>query len=325
MELPEKEKIKQVLTSKSLIGAFIFAIALWGYTQLNGSFVTLVEVPFEVNLPKNRAVENELPGSVSVEARGTGWNLFTLIFFNSSAQCYVDLSKSQVTDSVHILSRTDLMKSVDYFVNVEPIDVLPEQIPLKIGNISTIRIPVIPDIEILPRSGFAHVGEIKVIPDSIEISGNEKILRRIKSWKTSPIKFEDTQKPFTAQVNLKDTLGTIIELSEKKVEVSIDIQQLAEIIFPDVKIRIRGGSASKKHKIQPEYLVVTLQGGIGQLTDLSPEEISASIGYNQMLNDTTGIIRPKIQIPEGIRLLRTDPPYIYHTKMVDKPRISGLL
>jgi YbbR domain-containing protein len=308
-------KIKKMLRSKSLIGSLIFAMALWGYTTLSGEFTSFIEVPLKVILPGDRAIENPLPQNISVSVRGSGWQLFSLTFFNSSAQCLIDLSKRNIQDSTFKIARADIIKSVRYLLNLEAIDVIPDNLNLTLGRIGIIRVPVRPIIDINTKTGFLQVGKIDVQPDSIYIRGNEKVIGNIKEWKTQFKRFDAVHESFTASIPLSsDTLNTLVSLSTSNVTISADVQQAAEITIPDVKIQIRGGVLPVSQNIKPRLLSVTLRGGINQISSVNPDAITASIQFNQILRDSTGILKPDIDFPEGLILLNTDPPYIYHIR-----------
>jgi hypothetical protein len=116
-------------------------------------------------------------------------------------------------------------------------------------------------------------------------------------------------------VPLQDTLSRIVELSHSNVIISFNIQQIADIKINDVEVKVRGAKLPANHKVMPLYLSVTIRGGAEQLSDFSPDLISASVDFYQILQDTTGIIIPDIIIPNNLKLLNVDPPYVYHWQL----------
>ena len=90
----------------------LFAIALWSYTSFNSTYKTFISVPINVILPKERAIEAQIPRFVDIEVNGTGWNIFNLIYFNNSKKIIVDLSNKVIEDSIYTISRNELVKSV---------------------------------------------------------------------------------------------------------------------------------------------------------------------------------------------------------------------
>ncbi len=300
------------LKSKSFWGSFIFSIALWGYTSLNADYQTIVEVPFKVKLPLNRALESPPPASVYVDVKGTGWNLFNLIFFNKSKVCSVDLSKQSISDSVYKLSKFDIQKGIQYLKNVNPVNILTDAISLTTGLIDDYYVFVVPKVVIIPRSGFTVVGRVKVFPEQVKIRGNRKIIEQINHWDTEQHWFEKVNKPINARVTLIDTLPGVVDVFPKTVTVSVDIQQIGEIIIPDIPITITNGSLPEGHQIKPWIMTITVQGGVNEISKLSKTDIYASIDFERIINDSTGILKPIIKLPPNITLLKTEPQYLYH-------------
>lgn len=316
--------IKRLATSKKAIGALLFAFALWGYTRLNEEFVVYLTIPLNITMPDTRAIENPVIDSISVEVNGTGWKLFYLTFFSSSAKCDVNLDINQLQDTVFTVSRDEMIKSIDYLSSVSVVDVYPSSINLKTGVIERVKVPVRSLVSVVPRQGFAAVGEIKLKPDSIYISGNRKLLGNLFEWKTKQIVINDVFGQVSLSVALSDTLSSIIKLSRNVVTAEIDIQQIAEKTIYDVEVNIRSGKPPESHKLFPRYVDVTVRGGVELLTTITKSDFSVTIDQEQVLNDSTGIIRPSISINKEVDILKTDPPYVYHLKQYSKRSLAEL-
>lgn len=309
-------RLKRVLKSKSLIGSVLFATSLWGYTSLNHEYTPFVKIPLKVILPRNKAIENPLPKNISVKVRGSGWQLFYLMFFNSTKECNVDLTDRDISTDEFIITRADFMKGIQNIVDVEPIDVVPETTKLVIGQLVTRKVPVNPIVSITPRDGFVAMNDFKISPDSIEITGNETTVKNIRYWNTEKISIEGVYKPTTVNLALSDTLSTIIKKSINSVHISFDVQQEADITIYDVPVRIRGGILPKNHILKPDKIKVLVTGGVKQIADISLYNIESFIDYTEVINDTSGIIRPKVEINHSFNKFYALPQYLYHYRVV---------
>lgn len=306
------KKLRKIVLRKSFIGSFIFAFALWGYTSLNTEYRTYVKIPLKVKLPENRAIENAFPGSVSVEVKGSGWHLFNLIFFNTAAVCYVDLADAELTDAYYEVGRNDMIKSLQFLNNVSATNVLPERLSFKTGALAEITVPIKPALHIVPRDGFLIAGSPRISPENVQILGNEKVVKNISSWATRPIEKENANEPFTMVVPVSDSMKNLVNVFQNFVTVSVDIQQRSSMTIPDVEVKLRGGSLPVGHKLIPEFITVTVQGGIKEITAMSIESIRANIDFSDVLNDSTGIIVPRVSAPDNIRIVSFNPPYLHH-------------
>jgi hypothetical protein len=299
--------------SKSVIGAALFAIALWAYTNLNYTYTTYVKVPLELSVPNDRAIDSMPVSDVSLQVRGNGWNLFNLIFFNTAARCHVNLSEEQsALDGKYMLTRSELLKNVKFLNNVEAIDILPETIRIKTGDVDSKRVPIRVNMDIQPRRNFSRTGSFIIDPDSVTITGNTKVVEEIDYWPTKFMTIDDVHQRLRIVANLSDSLPEIIDVSPQKVTVGFDVQQLASMKFPDVKVSIKGGALPSNHILQPRIISITVRGGIELIEQLSYDDIKAGVDYRAVIEDTTGIIEPDILLPEGIEIMRIEPDIIYH-------------
>ncbi len=309
-----KMNFRKLLISKSVYGSLMFAIALWAYASLNETYVTLIQVPLKVNVPKNRAIENNLPIEINVEVKGKGWHLFNLIFFNTNKNCNINLDGSDIKDNYFLINRSLIVKSLENLLNVEAKEVMPETINLKTGAISESTIEVKPNLEVNTALGYIVVGEYITKPTKIKLVGNEKLIKNLKLITTNKLIFNNVNKSFTANLFVSDSIKSIFRLSQNQVEVSVNIQRVAEITINDIPVNIDWGNYKSKDVIKPEIISVTLRGGINQIEKISTEMVTASIDLKTILNDTTGIIKPKISFPNGVEILNVNPAYLYHFK-----------
>lgn len=316
--------VLRVLTKRSFIASLLFAIALWVYTSFNSVYKYYTTVPFSINLPDTRAIENDLPKTFTLQVQATGWNLFNLNAFNNSKKIFIDWSKKQINDSLVVVTRTDFLKGIQSMEGIQVDEISPEFLTIKTGKIVSKKVPLIHNIQIIPNKNFVAVGNIILIPDSIIISGNEKLLSTILEWKTQEAIYTEITQPFKAEINLSDTLNGIVALSRTKVDFYSDIQQLAEIEIPDVEIVTRGSSLPRDSYLFPPQVNLIVQGGIKELEKLTKERVAATIDINKIINDSTGVIKPKIEIPTGFKLLKTEPEYIYHYKTLKINNLSQI-
>lgn len=306
------QKVKETLTKRSFIGSFVFAIALWGYASLNGDYVTLISIPLSTVLPENRALEQPLPEEVSVKVEGTGWNLFNLNFLKSSAQCEINLSDKNINDSLYLINRSEIITSISGLNKFEPRDVYPDNFLLKTGKISEYEVPVISTVELNTFPNYKIVGDIIIKPETIKIRGNEKLVKNINFWNTEYLQFDELNSDITINVPLKDTLSDIISLSTDKVEIKVAVEQMAELILEDVPLVVKGGKMSEYQFLYPSKVKLIIQGGVHQLQKINKERVLAYVNYNDLISDSTGILKTYADIPDDLKLLSVEPQYVYH-------------
>lgn len=316
-----KNKLKRLfdkLTRKTVIGAFSLAIALWLFTSLNEEYLVRVEIPFEVRIPSSRAPENVLPKEITVETKGSGWNLFNLIIFNNDKKCIVDLSEINIQDSIYRISRSQLITGINSFEEVQPTNIYPEIFELKTGKMVSKKIKINNRISIIPNKSFVLAGNIDLNPDSTIATGNIKHIKNLQYWDTEKKIIRGIKKNVSSRISLKDSNSIEISLNPKVIKYSAEIQHKADIIFHDIPLEIIGGSKPKNIKIYPDNFNIAVSGAINTISQLKKTDIKITANYDDIISNYTGTLIPQITLPVNVKLKYSEPKYlnIIHQKKI---------
>lgn len=295
-----------------LIGAFIFSLSLWAYSSLNENYYSEIKVPLTVNLPEDRALEVPIEQYLNVKIEGNGWNLFNLNFLKTNAECVINLRSNQLIDSLYQIPRSELLSGINGLTKFEAKDVRPEYLILHTGKISQQEIEINSEIDLVTLPNYIIVGDIEFNPKTVKIRGNDKIIKKIRSWGTESLTIDEIHSDINLTVNLKDTLSGIVKLSTNQVEINAKVQQLAEVTFEDIAIVVKGGKPSGNQYFHPATIDITVRGGVNELQKLTPNKIMAYVLYNELVNDTRGVLKVYVDLPENYTLLRSEPEHVLH-------------
>jgi hypothetical protein len=314
----------------SFLFAFIFSVAFWGYVNLNSTYTTLVEADLAVKVAYGRAIEDNIQQSLWLQVRGTGYELVKLLYFSPRLKCSVDVSPRPLESSRerYFISQDTLKASITTPLSVKILDVSPPSISFRTDIEMAKKVPVEPQFSIDYRRGFTLISRPSYTPDSIEIRGTNRLISSIESWRTEPLVLDDVHEPFSVALPLKDTLSASVRKSASSVSISGNVQQVAEITFHDIPVDVHSAPADAEHTIRPAIVAVTVRGGIKQLQYMLSSMVRVSTSYYDLTQDSTGFIRPTVNLPDGLQLVRVTPPFLRHTitkkvlasELIDKPR-----
>ena len=97
----------------SLLFCVLLATALWGYVSLKAPTTIFVNFPLLVQPQEERAVLSELPKSIAVKVRTSGWQIINLQYFGASPRCILDLSKlPEVSNGEFRITKNDLLQNL---------------------------------------------------------------------------------------------------------------------------------------------------------------------------------------------------------------------
>lgn len=308
----------------SMVSSFLLAVGLWAYVSMNSQYTTVVDLPLFVTLPENRAIETPIPPSIRAQVRGVGWQLFNLNFsFPPRCVVVVDNEMLSAEQSTLRLTRKLLEQGMQLPDQVEPLGFVPDSLVFQVGRLSRKRVPVYPVLDVTLRDGFITTGVPHVEPDSIDILGNRNILDRIAYWKTRPITLESLYKPVSMTASLSDSLANVIQLSRAVVSVYVDVQQIAEMTFEHVPVELLSAPGNHNILIQPPMVTLTVRGGINQISVLNRNDIKVYVDYSEVVQNTTGVLLPRVSLPPDINVLSMMPARLRYVRRIDAQAPPG--
>ncbi len=214
--------------------------------------------------------------------------------------------------------RAMLLQALQLPQAVAPLDIVPDSLILHIGSVAAKKVPIIPRLNVRPRSGFVVTRVTAISPDSVELKAGKKVLNGIARWFTQPIDQHDVYEPFTVQIPLSDTLEDNITRSKNTASISVDVQQYADMVIHDVPVHVQSMSGTGEIVVKTRFVRVVLRGGVQDLARIAPDDIHAIVRYEDMLRLPQGRIRPRVELPSNVVLMNVDPQFVMFSRRLNK-------
>jgi len=279
--LKDNRKIKVFLVFLVLTTIMWFLIAL---SKMHTS--TAVFKIIYTNLPKDKFFQNYLSLKFLVILKGTG---FSLLKFKIRKQ-KVTLSLGNVVKkgtAYYLLPNNQISElNAQIKGETEVVKVLSDSIFIDLGNNISKKIRVIPKVEIQFKLGYNLTEELKIIPDSVLISGPKKNLDSIIEISTNAIKLEDVFEHVNVELNLiNPSKNKNVIISTKQVKINGEVDKFTEgkFILPVSIINIPKGVRVSPF---PKEIDVFYQAGLSNFTKISKKDIVIVFDYQQYENDT---------------------------------------
>ncbi|MBI9073058.1 MAG: hypothetical protein JEY94_15765 [Melioribacteraceae bacterium] len=287
----------------SIVLISLFSILLWGYISLSGEYRTTITPEVRVsNVPENYDIAGISSSDITIRVKGQGWDLAKLVWgpdFN------YDISAKNDSGRHEIFLRDELDRNSRLPSTIQVIEMLPERINFKVDKVNSKLVPIFPNILPGYRVGYGVVSDIKIVPDSILISGTKNELTKINSISTILKEFEDLDKSVSEYLELEQIDN--INYSLDKTLLQFEVEKIIDLTFEDVPVETRGVPYFQYLQLYPSTVDVILRGGINKLSKLEKESITAYINYKQAIDDSLGAIQPRIIYPTFTSLVRTEP------------------
>lgn len=238
------------------------------------------------------------PSRVRAQVRGTGLDLIRLILDPPPIQ--VSASKERV----EVLEALTLSRASDAQVE----SVSPRVIELKTEPRVRQQLPVHLRLNVKTAENHELIDEPDVSPDSITVSGAQSIVDNLSAWPTDSLVLKNIRDTVRKTVALKDTLNGLAERSEKQVTVVARAGKFA-VETRKVMVEVTGIPAGQDLvTLQPSSIRIQYRVLFDQLfASRRSSEFFATVSYSQIRSDTTGFVRPRIQVPSDLVIRDPEP------------------
>jgi YbbR domain-containing protein len=288
-----------------IIASLILSILVWLSVSMNNQYSVAIRVPFRVSgLGDNLALASPVPRNILVRARGTGWQLASSLISTSSA---IDFDVSNLERKRILLTSRELAYSLDLGSSAEILNFYPDSVLIALDTIVTKKIPLMPRVDVLPREGFMTEGRPAVIPDSVTISGAQKLVEGISSWFTEPRRFRNIINSIDTKVALSDSLRGLVKLSATQAEVKIDIEQIADNTYKNIPVRVVNDNDSIQVMLLPPTVDITIRGGINKMSGITVDSLAAFVDFRDLSSSASPRIEPVVEAPPTFQVIAVHP------------------
>ncbi len=290
----------------SFIVATLFAFFLWFAVNLNGEYEENFKAKIIIkNLQPEKAIKVDYPEFVNLRVKGQGWKILPFYFFSRP---YITIDLSNVGWRLQVNLLNDRRVHISLPSDVYLIQVEPESLKLEFDRKVEKKVPVVFLHEIKDNnSDFAYPP--RVFPDSVTISGAESIVSSIESISTKKLLIEKLGQETETNIELLNPNERLLKLSHNSVRVKFLVEQVAEREFT-IPVEVTEIPPDKEVILFPPDIRVVVRGTLSKLVSAEANintTIKALVSYRDVVNDKTGLVRPRIILPEYFNLISVSP------------------
>ena len=303
-----KEKKPHFYISQKIVipfGSLILALLLWLFVVSEKEYDLILDLPIEArNLSSQMAHKEEVPSYASIKIRGTGRNLFKSILLKNYAGFKLVLDLEGISEEYEFNLNDYFEKYPRKVVlplnyNLSFVEVIyPNRIKISLDEYQVKKVPIIPNLHILPSPGYILVGDIKVEPEIIEVAGPKEEIAFVNHVETLEDTISNISTPFYGKIKVFSD-QSLIEYKPNHVHISLDIQQISEKIIADIPVIIN--NVPKKIRVfpSPQTVSLTVIGGVQRIASIDPKEIKVYINFNDWSSQIQ-FYEPKVNLPTGL-------------------------
>ena len=256
-----KNKKSQTFQQFSSMMMFVFIAALfWLLIKLSSNYT--VTEPLTINIkdtPANLVLTNGTQ-KIKVTLSSSGFELLHY-YFKPSPRRKVDISLEEVPlhkdgESTYSFGSSYAKEKIANFLTLEPNEVSFEEnrIILNMEPLDSIRVKVVPNVDITYEKQYNRLGKIQLTPDSVTIYGPKNEITSIDNVYTQQLTLRNINQNIDANIPLK--LNESFNADQKDINVKIFVEKYTEAV---ANVPITNNSKEKLRlfpdKVKIKYIV----------------------------------------------------------------------
>jgi YbbR domain-containing protein len=175
--------------------AILLSSILWLLVRGESTAERIINIPLEIQLPRNMEITSDRPSAVDVTVRGATGNTW----FNAPVPtCLIDLQDEG--EGLHVVQLSENNVRMPRTSGLEIVAVRPTRITLYLERTVTKDVPIRP-LHGMPAEGL-DVYRISLTPSSVRISGPRSHINPIQEIPTETIGLSGRSESFSALANL---------------------------------------------------------------------------------------------------------------------------
>lgn len=288
--------------SKSFIGFLVVSIFIWLLITLSKQYSASLTLPVVyTNIPQDKLLEKEPLKELEVFINATGFTILRSRFHTNSIE--IDANELQAKSNSEYFILTKDLKNTIYkqlHSGVQLQEVLRDTIFLNLGSLLSKKVPVKPDLNIEYHIGYDLSSKLKMLPDSILISGKTAQIKNVKEIYLSPLVLEDVKSNFSKKVaiklpeNLKD-----IKVNTSYVTIKGDVEKYTEgsLEVPfTIKNLPKGVEVTTLNKTVKVVFVV----GLSNFSKIDETFFEVICDYGISVENNLNYLIPKLTVMSGL-------------------------
>ncbi len=266
-----------------------------------------------MNLPKNKAVLNELPKNIGIEVSTYGFYLLTHKI--SQKQDTIEISGELIQERTgafpkhYIQTRSLLDKFTDQLgTGVKVKNILTDSIYFDFDKILTKKVPVKANIRYSFEKQFLLDGGISIKPPFVKVTGPASMVDSMNSINTEFAEFLSLKENINSELGFSGgSENKNISVFPEKVNIKIPVGKFTESSIT-VPVEVLNIPKKLTLKIFPDKVTITFFVSFSQYKKLSPDLFTATVDYNEIINEKKTKLKVKIsKFPDFINSIKIFP------------------
>lgn len=283
---------------------------MWLLINLSKEYSSVItyNVSYE-SLAQNKILQEAPLKELDLQVKGSGFELLSENFSKRNIELFANNLKSKSKSDYYFLPAQQtgvIQKQLRSGLVLE--EVLKDTIFLKLGSLSTKKVPVVPNVAIQYQLGYDIAKSMEVLPSEVSISGPELQLEEITSISTNLFEAENVSENIEKKLTLvlpKSSEKIKINTNEVTVKISVDKFTEGEV---EVPVEIVNKPVGMTINMFPKKVKVIFKVGLKDFNKVTENSFKVVCDYSIAKANDLNYMEPRLMTrPDIISNIRIVP------------------
>ncbi len=273
-----------------------------------------IEINFPVNyinFPIDKIVANNLPETIDIEIKSTGFNLLIYKIKQKHDTVLIDAKDSKhlpAKNNFYILPNARIDKIAAQFNNdVKIMKVYPDTIFLNYNKKKSKNVPVKANLKINFDHLYQQTDSIKLSPAFITVSGASELVDKITFVETMPVKLKKVSDSISIQLHVLKTPDLkLLELSQSIIQATINVTKFTEANI-ELPVEVENLPSNLGLKTFPDKISVKYNVAFKNYENITPLQFRAVVDYSKIESGSNKLKVQLVKYPSEIRAVKINP------------------
>ncbi|WP_417801007.1 hypothetical protein [Tenacibaculum sp.] len=292
---------------KTFFGFLTASVFFWLLINLSKEYNTTIVYDVEyTQLPQQKTLIATPVKNLSLQLKSSGYNLLVASITHKPIELNIDNALRKSGTNYYFLSKNLIPEVQEQLKSsIELLKIEEDSIPLKIGILSSKKVPLKPNLNISFQLGYDLSKPVTITPDSVLISGDETYVAETEFLNVEHITLENLSKSIDIHSSIIFPENTQLKSSHSTAKISIDVDKFTE---GEIEVPVFVKNAPNGINVFPKKVKVIYKVGLQNFNEVTPDLFKVECDYLQAKNKEVNYLTPQINdLPEIVTLVRIVP------------------
>jgi len=189
---------------KTFIGFLIASFFIWLLITFSKEYSAVISYPVAYkNIKQDKLLQEAPIKQIDIAVKASGFKLLGSKLTNKTIYLESSILQRKSNSKFYLLVKNQFTKiQKQLHSGIELQEILKDTIYLNLGLLTSKKVGLKPNLDIKYQIGYDLLGDIKVVPDSIVISGPEDQIKKIAHLNLQRIKLNNLKENFSQNTNI---------------------------------------------------------------------------------------------------------------------------